>query len=167
MAVLKKSDFFFHADLGIAGSFCEFVSDGVEDGWVRIKYVPLNSWTGKSVIHEEAVRITEYFSLVPTKKFPGTQEKIMFIFTGQPDSLISEIVGAELLKQNKALREEIATIKKDVMSSKQEAVDAKSGSYKSIKQAQELTKGSRPSSPFGDGGLDGFSRRDPFNGGFE
>ena len=140
MVQFRKGDIIVYLDIGLFGTFVDFVEDGVEEGYVKIKYVPFDTWRKKTHIYERSIKKEHIKHIITTKSAPGIEERIIYIFTGEEGSIMKRIFDDEHLKTIKSLQDEIKGYKKQIASSRQQASDAQSGVSKTMEQLNTLNK---------------------------
>ena len=148
MATLRKGDILAYLDIGLFGTFVDFIEDGVEEGYVKIKYVPFDTWRKKVHIFERSIKKEHIRHVITTKSAPGIEERIIYIYTGEEGSLMKTMFDDEKIQRIKSLQDEIKGLKKEIASSRQQATDARSGVSKTIEQLNTLNKRTN-NDPFG------------------
>jgi len=144
-----KSPLIYYADIGLVGTIVRTTEEGTEPGYVNIFYKPLNSL--KTVKLPFPVK-GDFIHYIKTKKrnVEGVQDEIMFIHTGEPDSLVNNILDTKNLKTIAELRDRIRSLELQMSSQKQTTQDAMSGAESMVARAKSISGGNNQNrSPFG------------------
>jgi len=135
-----KSPFIFYADIGLAGSLVRTTEEGTEPGFVNLFYKPINS--PRTVKLPFPVK-SDYITYLKTKKrnVEGVQDEIMFIHTGEPDSLVESVLDTKAMKTIAELRDRIRSLELQMSSQKQTTQDAMSGAESMVARAKAISGG--------------------------
>ena len=90
-----------------SGTEWEIIEDGVEEGYVKIKYVPFDTWRKKVHIFERSIKKEHIRHVITTKSAPGIEERIIYIYTGEEGSLMKTMFDDEKIQRIKSLQDEI------------------------------------------------------------
>ena len=142
--MLKKSPLVVYLDIGLVGSFVEWVEKSTEKNYKYLKYVPLNSFPPKPVILEQAIHNDNIHSLNASSGIKGIEKEIKLIYTGESGSIVRGILDSDNEKTIKELREKIRQLKMSVASLKQSESDARSGVQKTISEIKNVNKSRNP-----------------------
>lgn len=133
-----KSPFIFYADIGLAGSLVRTTEEGTEPGYVNVFYKPINS--PRTVKLPFPVK-SDFITYMKTKKrnVEGVQDEIMFIHTGEPDSLVDNFLDTKYLKTIAELRDRIRSLELQMSSQKQTTQDAMAGAESMVARAKAIS----------------------------
>lgn len=128
-----------YLDIGLIGTLVRMTSEGTETGYVNIEYKPLNSL--KTVKLPFPVFKDHIHSVKPDKRhIPGVQQEIMFIHTGESDSLVTNVLYNEYQKTIDELRAQNRSLQMEASSAKQTARQAASSAEEYVTRARNLTQ---------------------------
>ena len=105
-----------------------------------LEYVPLNSFPPKKILLEKAIHRDFVHILHPSSSIKGVEPRIIFIYTGEPTSLIGEVIKSENEKLIRELREKNRKLQMQVASSKQNEEDARSGVNKVLNSMKNVSR---------------------------
>lgn len=143
-----KRELVIYSDLGLIGTFVSWQEKATEKNYVFLEYVPLG-FRLKKIILEKAIHRDHIHILHSSSSIKGVESRIIFIYTGEQGSLITDILKSDSEKLIFELREQNKKLQMQVASSKQNEEDARSGVNKTL---QSMKSVSRPtSSPSYDG----------------
>lgn len=142
-----KRELVIYSDIGLVGTLVRFVEKATEKNYVYLEYVPINSFPPKKVILEKAIHKDFIHVLHSSSGIKGVENRIVFIYTAEPGSLVGHIMKDESEKLIRELREKNRKLQMQVASSKQNEEDARSGVNKAIQSMKNVSKPSSAQTP--------------------
>jgi len=136
----KKRDFLFYADKCLSGTFVRIDDEGNEPGYVDLWYIPMNSFSRTAIKYPKPIRKEHIHFLNPTEtSTPGVEERVVFIYTGENGSLISDVIGKRLQDTIKDLRNRVNDLKMQLSAAKQTVKDSTSSAESAVARARAIT----------------------------
>jgi len=146
----NKRELVILADIGLVGTFSQWIEKATEKNYRYLEYVPLNAFPPKRVLHPVAIHEDHIHVLHSAKSYPGVENRIIFVYTGESGSLVKGILEADNIKIIEELREKLRKAQMQVATTKQSEEDARSGVNKTISNMKQLNRATQQPSPFGD-----------------
>jgi hypothetical protein len=77
-------------------------------------------------------------------KEKGVEDRIIYIYTGEENSIVKDILGVEMLEETKKLRDKVKSLEMQKTTLTQELADARTGVGKSLSKIKDMEKSTRP-----------------------
>jgi hypothetical protein len=145
--IKNRSELVIYVDVGLIGSFVRFVRHATDTEKVFLEYKPTNSL--RTERYGVAINKSDIKSVnIPQSSVEGNggvEEKIIFIHTNEPGSVLN-VLNDELVKDNKKLRDEIDTLKSLNSNLESEVEEYRSGVAKSVAGMRRVVSNKREDS---------------------